>query len=117
MPSFRGASPFSCDWGEGPIEVNAFTYARYLPKALKFREFTANIAFAAREPDEYQAKRRVQYAKRLLDEIGVGGERLEMYNLSSSEGPRFVEIATEMTERIRELGPSPIPRRNLEAIT
>jgi coenzyme F420-reducing hydrogenase delta subunit len=63
-----------------------------------------------------QAKRRVQYAERLLDEIGVGGDRLEMYNLSSSEGPRFAEIATEMTERVRELGPSPIPRKNLEAI-
>lgn len=65
----------------------------------------------------FQAKRRVQYAKRILDEIGVGGDRLEMYNLSSSDGPRFAEIATEMTERIRELGPSPIPRQSLEAIT
>ncbi|NQU97217.1 MAG: hydrogenase iron-sulfur subunit [Chloroflexi bacterium] len=64
-----------------------------------------------------QAKRRVQYAKRILDEIGVGGNRLEMYNLSSSDGPRFAEIATEITERIRELGPSPIPRQSLEAIT
>ena len=63
-----------------------------------------------------QARRRVHYAKQLLDEIGVGGDRLEMYNLSSSEGPRFAQIATEMTERIRELGPSPIPRQNLEAI-
>ena len=65
----------------------------------------------------FQAKRRVQYAKRILDEIGVGGDRLEMYNLSSSDGPRFAQIATEMTERIRELGPSPIPRQSLEAIT
>ncbi len=64
-----------------------------------------------------QAKRRVQYAKQILDEIGVGGDRLEMYNLSSSDGPRFAQIATEMTERIRELGPSPIPRQSLEAIT
>ena len=65
----------------------------------------------------FQAKRRVQYAKRILDEIGVGGDRLEMYNLSSSDGPRFAQIATEMSERIRELGPSPIPRQSLEAIT
>ena len=65
----------------------------------------------------FQAKRRVQYAKRILDEIGVGGDRLEMYNLSSSDGPRFAQIATEMTERIRELGPSPVPRQSLEAIT
>ena len=65
----------------------------------------------------FQAKRRVQYAKRILDEIGVGGDRLEMYNLSSSDGPRFAQIATEMSERIRELGPSPVPRQSLEAIT
>jgi coenzyme F420-reducing hydrogenase delta subunit len=31
-----------------------------------------------------------------------------MYNLSSAEGQRFAEIATEMTERIRKLGPNPI---------
>ena len=58
-----------------------------------------------------QAKRRVQYAKELLDAVGVGGERLEMFNLSSSEGPRFVQITTEMTERIRKLGPSPISQQ------
>lgn len=58
-----------------------------------------------------QAKRRVQYAKQLLDAIGIGGDRLEMFNLSSSEGPRFARIATEMTERIKKLGPSPISRQ------
>jgi F420-non-reducing hydrogenase iron-sulfur subunit len=50
----------------------------------------------------------VNYAKRLLDEIGLGSERLEMYFLSSAEGARFAEIATEMTERIRALGPNPL---------
>jgi F420-non-reducing hydrogenase iron-sulfur subunit len=50
----------------------------------------------------------VNYAKRLLDEIGLGGERLQMYFLSSAEGARFAEIATEMTERIREMGPNPL---------
>ncbi len=50
----------------------------------------------------------MNYAKRLLDEIGLGGERLEMYFLSSAEGVRFAEIATEMTERIRVLGPNPL---------
>ena len=63
-----------------------------------------------------QAKRRVRYAKGLLDAVGVGGSRLEMYNLSSADGPRFAEIATEMTERVRQLGASPVPRRSLEGI-
>lgn len=56
----------------------------------------------------YEAARRVRFVKTLLDEIGMGGDRLEMYNLSSSEAQRFVEIAAEMTERIILLGPNPI---------
>lgn len=54
------------------------------------------------------AERRVNYVKRLLDEIGLGGERLEMVFLSSAEGARWAEIATEMTERILRLGPNPL---------
>ena len=50
----------------------------------------------------------MNYVKELLDQIGLGGQRLEMYFLSSAEGARFAEIATEMTERIRELGPNPL---------
>ncbi|MDN5348477.1 MAG: F420-non-reducing hydrogenase iron-sulfur subunit [Clostridia bacterium] len=55
-----------------------------------------------------RAKKRVRYVKKLLDEIGIGGERLEMFNLSSSMGPRFAEVAREFTEKIRKLGPSPL---------
>jgi F420-non-reducing hydrogenase subunit D len=33
-----------------------------------------------------------------------------MYNMSAAQGPRFVEIAKEMTERIKKLGPNPIKR-------
>jgi len=31
-----------------------------------------------------------------------------MFNLSSAMGVRFAEIAREMTEEIRKLGPSPV---------
>jgi F420-non-reducing hydrogenase iron-sulfur subunit len=31
-----------------------------------------------------------------------------MFFLSSAEGVRFAEIATEMTERARKLGPNPL---------
>jgi coenzyme F420-reducing hydrogenase delta subunit len=34
--------------------------------------------------------------------------RLEMYNLSAAMGPRWAEICTEFTEKIRKLGPSPV---------
>uniref|UniRef100_A0A7C3SIE2 Uncharacterized protein n=1 Tax=Desulfobacca acetoxidans TaxID=60893 RepID=A0A7C3SIE2_9BACT len=58
LPPFTGPSGFTCNWGEGEVEVNAYNYACCLPRALRFREFTANLAFAARNPEEYQAKRR-----------------------------------------------------------
>jgi len=61
-----------------------------------------------------RAKKRVKYAKDLLEEAGIGGERLEMYNLSSAEGQRFAEIAKEMTEKIKNLGPSPLNKKMLK---
>ncbi len=58
-----------------------------------------------------QAKKRIKFLKRVLDEIGLGGDRVEMYNMSSAEGPRFAQVATEMTERVRKLGPNPVRRK------
>ena len=55
-----------------------------------------------------RARRRVERVKMFLDEIGVGSARLEMFNLSSAEGPRFAQIVKEMAERIIPLGPSPL---------
>lgn len=55
-----------------------------------------------------KARQRVEYVKRTLKDLGIEPERVEMFNLSSAMGPRFAEIANEMTKRIRELGPSPV---------
>ena len=55
-----------------------------------------------------KAKKRVQYVKKILEELGIEPERVEMFNLSAGEGPRFAEIAREMVNRIKELGPSPV---------
>ena len=54
------------------------------------------------------AKRRVEQAQKILDTIGIGGERAKMFNLSSSEGPRFAQYATDFTALIKELGPNPL---------
>lgn len=51
---------------------------------------------------------RVEYTKKLLDEIGLDAERLEMYFMSGSQGQSFAMAAQEMTERIRKLGPNPL---------
>ena len=56
----------------------------------------------------FRARKRVEQAAGLLDRIGVGGDRVRMYNLSSGEGPLFAQYSTEMINRIREMGPSPI---------
>jgi len=63
------------------------------------------------EKGNLYAKRRVYYAKKLIAQVGLEPERVEMFNLSSSEGPRFAEIATLMTERIKRLGPSPVRKK------
>jgi F420-non-reducing hydrogenase iron-sulfur subunit len=55
-----------------------------------------------------KARNRVEQARKILDVIGVGGQRVEMYNLSSSDGPLFADYATEMNGRIQEMGPNPI---------
>ena len=60
------------------------------------------------ERGNLRARKRVEQARAILDSVGIGGERVGMYNLSSSEAPRFVEIAVEMTDKIKKLGPNPI---------
>jgi len=55
-----------------------------------------------------RARKRVEKAQEILESIGIGGERVQMYNLSSSDAPKFVQIAIEMTEKIRSMGPNPV---------
>lgn len=52
-----------------------------------------------------RAKRKVQHVKKLLSQIGIESERLEMFNLSSSMGERFAGLAREFTAKIKGLGP------------
>lgn len=58
----------------------------------------------------FKAKTRVQYVKRLLSEIHMEPERVQIYFMSAAEGGKFANVAKEMTESIRELGPSPLKR-------
>jgi F420-non-reducing hydrogenase iron-sulfur subunit len=55
-----------------------------------------------------RAKRRVEAARQMLDEIGLGRERLRMVNLSASEAPTFVARIEEMVETVNRLGPNPL---------
>jgi F420-non-reducing hydrogenase iron-sulfur subunit len=55
-----------------------------------------------------RARRRVERAQKILAETGLEPERLEMFNLSSADGPRFAEIVSIMSQRLAKLGPSPL---------
>lgn len=50
----------------------------------------------------------MKYVAGVLDQIGLGGERVSMVNLSSAMGVQFAETVTGITEKIRELGPNPL---------
>lgn len=54
------------------------------------------------------AKRRVGHIKDLLKPIGLEPERVRMFNMSAAMASQFVAAATEMTEQISTLGPSPL---------
>jgi coenzyme F420-reducing hydrogenase delta subunit len=51
---------------------------------------------------------RVKRAKQILDDIGIGGDRLDMFFMSGSQAQTFAQAAQDMTERIRKLGPNPL---------
>jgi coenzyme F420-reducing hydrogenase delta subunit len=49
----------------------------------------------------------VKYVQDLLDQIGIGGQRIAMFHMSSAMGGAFAQAVTQMTEKIKELGPNP----------
>jgi F420-non-reducing hydrogenase iron-sulfur subunit len=55
-----------------------------------------------------RAKRRVAHAKKLLKEVGLEEERLEMFNMGASDAPKFAAACNEMAERVHRLGPNPL---------
>jgi len=57
-----------------------------------------------------RGKRRVERAKRMLDQIGIGSERLEIFFMSGGQGKSFASAAQTMVERIKQLGPTPFKK-------
>jgi F420-non-reducing hydrogenase iron-sulfur subunit len=60
-----------------------------------------------------RARKRVGLLRELMAESGLESDRLEMFNLSSAQGQTFADIVTMMTDRIKELGPSPLGRQKV----
>ena len=56
---------------------------------------------------------RLKRAKNILDEIGIGGDRLDMFFMSGSQAQSYADAADTMTERVRKLGPNPLKQTAL----
>ena len=50
----------------------------------------------------------------LLAQIGLEPERVRMFNMSSAMAGEFAKAATEMSEQIMKLGPSPLRKTEIE---
>jgi coenzyme F420-reducing hydrogenase delta subunit len=46
--------------------------------------------------------------KKLLEEVGLEADRIEMYNIGASDAVQFAAACNEMTEKARSLGPNPL---------
>jgi len=57
-----------------------------------------------------RARKRITKLKQVLAELGLEPERLEMFHVSSGEGPKFAQVCKEMYERVVRLGPNPVRR-------
>ena len=53
----------------------------------------------------YKTLARYQLLQRLLAQFGIEPERVRLEWISASEGRKFAQVVTEMTETIRRLGP------------
>ena len=54
-----------------------------------------------------RAEQRAEAIGLLLEDFGLEQERFRLEWISASEGPKFAKIAREMTDTLKDLGPSP----------
>ncbi|MFC1835666.1 hydrogenase iron-sulfur subunit [Thermodesulfobacteriota bacterium] len=50
----------------------------------------------------------VGYTKQLVEDAGIDPRRLEMFNMSASMAQKFVEAVRTMSQRLAQIGPSPL---------
>ena len=52
-----------------------------------------------------KATKRVTHVKKILKELDIDPERIDVFKLYAGKGDEFVRVAHEMTEKVRRLGP------------
>jgi ferredoxin len=63
----------------------------------------------------YKAEERLEFLKGILKAMGLEEERLSINFLSAAMAREFVNIASEFTEKIEKLGPSPLKKGKLKS--
>jgi F420-non-reducing hydrogenase iron-sulfur subunit len=58
-----------------------------------------------------RAKKRVAFARGLIEEIGLEGERLELINVARENNTTIDKLARELLAREATVGPSPVKQR------
>jgi F420-non-reducing hydrogenase iron-sulfur subunit len=53
-----------------------------------------------------KAQARKEAIELLMDDMGIERDRFRLEWVSASEGPRFAQVIKDMTEQVRNLGPS-----------
>ena len=51
-----------------------------------------------------------------MEEVGLEGDRIEMYNIGASDAVQFAAACNEMVERARNLGPNPLRKKEGEKV-
>jgi coenzyme F420-reducing hydrogenase delta subunit len=52
----------------------------------------------------------------MLQEAGLEGDRVEMYNIGASDAVKFAAACNEMTERAKSLGPNPLRKKEVTEV-
>lgn len=55
-----------------------------------------------------KAAKKVAYVKKLLEDLGVEPERVELFNVGAAKAHKFIQIAEDMVNKVKELGPTPL---------
>jgi F420-non-reducing hydrogenase iron-sulfur subunit len=54
---------------------------------------------------------RMNHVESLIKKLGIEKERFRLHWISASEGKQFSELITDFTNKIKKIGPSPIPKK------
>ncbi|MCK4306940.1 hydrogenase iron-sulfur subunit [candidate division WOR-3 bacterium] len=55
----------------------------------------------------YYTRRRFACLRKIFETLGMESDRIRLSWISASEGPRFAQVVTDYTDKIKKLGPNP----------